>query len=79
MDDLLRRCQCSLIRYHIASTDLAPAVGYPACQAYHAAKLMQCCQRYEKAEGCALAETHKDDATRVDTAMNLSLDPCFHA
>jgi len=40
---------------------------------------MQCCQRYEKAEGCALAETHKDDATRVDAAMNLSLDPCFHA
>ena len=25
-----------------------------------------------------MAKTHEDDATRVDAAMNLSLDPCFH-
>jgi hypothetical protein len=39
---------------------------------------MQCCQCYEKAESRTLAEPHEDNATRVDAAMNLSLDPCFH-
>ena len=65
-------------RYHLTGTDLATSVRYPSCKAYYTPKLVQCRQRYKKAEGRPLTETHNDDTTRVGAAMNFSLDPCFH-
>lgn len=71
--------ECSSHWYYLTGTDLAPPVRYPTSEADHTTKLVEGCQRYKEAEGRSLTETHKDDATRVDATMDLSLDPCLHA